>query len=192
METKTNAQGTASLMSSIYMVCRKRTSKDIGEFPKVKLDIETKSREKLEKFWNEGVCGADFFMSAIGPAVEVFGRYEKVESSPAEVVTVAELLDYVEEVVSEFALERILDSAELGGIDPETRFYLLWRWTYNSSRVAFDEARKLAAAVGTELTALWGEGQFVKKDKEFVRALGPADKCEGQEIHEPNWVQHDD
>jgi putative DNA methylase len=176
METKVNAQGTASLMSSIYMVCRKRTSKDIGEFPKVKLDIENRVRQKLEKFWNEGIRGADFFMSAIGPAVEVFGRYERVEKLSGETVTVAELLDYVETVVSEFALERILGSAELSGIDPETRFYLLWRWTYNSSRVAFDEAHKLAAAVGTELTALWGDGGFVRKEKEFVRALGPVER----------------
>jgi hypothetical protein len=31
----------------------------------------------------------------------------------------AELLDYVEKVVSDFALERILGTAELGGVDPE-------------------------------------------------------------------------
>lgn len=176
METKVNAQGTASLMSSIYMVCRKRTSKDIGEFPKIKLDIEHRVRQKLEKFWSEGIRGADFFMSAIGPAVEVFGRYERVEKLSGEIVTVAELLDYVETVVSEFALERILGSAELTGIDPETRFYLLWRWTYNSSRVAFDEARKLATAVGAEITSLWHDGQFVRKENEFIRALGPIER----------------
>ena len=176
MRARLNAQETASLASSIYMICRKRTSREVGEFPKVRIEIEQRARQRLNKFWGENVRGADFFMSAIGPAVEVFGRYESVEKLSGEKVEVKELLEYVEKVVSEFALEHILGSAELGGVDPETRFYLLWRWTYNSARVAFDEARKLATAVGTELTALWGEGRFVKKEKEFVRAQGPTER----------------
>ena len=176
MQARLNAQETASLASSIYLVCRKRTKGEIGEFPRVRTEIEENVRQQLDKFWTEGIRGADFFMSAIGPAVEVFGRYERVEKLSGETVEVKELLDYIEKVVSEFALERILGSAELGGVDPDTRFYLLWRWTYNSARVPFDEARKLASAVGTELTTLWGEGRFVSKEKEYVRALGPKDR----------------
>lgn len=176
MRERLNAQKTASLASSIYMVCRKRTSSELGEFSKVKSEIDQRVHQQLDKFWDEGIRGADFFMSAIGPAVEVFGRYQRVEKLSGETVSVADLLDYVEKVVSEFALERILGTAELGGVDPETRFYLLWRWTYNSARVAFDEARKLATAVGTELTALWGNGRFVNKENEFVRALGPRER----------------
>lgn len=175
-EGRLRAQESAALASSIYMVCRKRTKKEIGEFPRVRTEIEENVRQQLDKFWGEGIRGADFFMSAIGPAVEVFGRYERVEKLSGETVEVKELLDYVEKVVSEFALERILGSAELGGVDPDTRFYLLWRWTYNSARVPFDEARKLANAVGTELTTLWGDGRFVKKEKEFVRAMSPKDR----------------
>src|SRR5713101_4766378 len=152
MRARLNAQESASLASSIYMVCRKRTASEIGEFPRVRQEIEARIRERLDDFWKAGIRGADFFMSAIGPAVEVFGRYERVEKLSGETVEVKELLDHVEKVVSEFALERILGSAELGGVDPDTRFYLLWRWTYNSARVPFDEARKLANAVGTELT----------------------------------------
>jgi len=176
MEARLNAQETASLASSIYMVCRKRMTQEVGEFPKVKHEIEERVREKLDKFWSEGIRGADFFMSAIGPAVEVFGRYERVEKLSGEKVEVKELLEYVRKVVSEYALEHILGSAELGGVDAETRFYLLWRWTYNNARVPFDEARKLATAVGTELTELWKSGNLVSKEKEYVRVLGPKDR----------------
>jgi len=176
MQARLRAIDSATLTSSIYMVCRKRTTKEIGEFPNIKREIDQRVREKLDEFWAAGIRGADFFMSAIGPAVEVFGRYESVEKLSGEKVEVKELLDYVERVVSEFALERILGSTELGGVDPETRFYLLWRWTYGNARVSFDEARKLATAVGAELTALWGEGRFVKKEKEFVRVLSPKER----------------
>lgn len=176
MQERQRAHDSAALASSIYMVCRKRVGREVGEFPTVRQEIEKRVRERLDEFWEEGVRGADFFMSAIGPAVEVFGRYERVEKLSGEAVEIRELLDYVQKVVSEYALEHILGSAELGGVDPETRFYLLWRWTYNNARVLFDEGNKLALAVGTELKPLWDKGGIVSKEKDYVRVLGPKDR----------------
>jgi putative DNA methylase len=168
MQVRLNAQETASLASSIYMVCRKRTTSEVGEYPTVRREIEARVREKLAQFWGEGIRGADFFMSAIGPAVEAFGKYARVEKLSGEPVTVAELLEYVRKVVSEFALERVLKSSQLGSVDKPTRFYLLYRWTYNNARVPFDEARKLAQGIGLELTELWGEGGIVEKQKDYI------------------------
>jgi len=177
MQSRLNAQETASLASSVYMVCRKRTSSAVGEFGKVRREIEDRISRKLAQFWDEGIRGADFFMSAIGPAVEAFGKYERVEKLSGEPVTVAELLEYVRKVVSEFALERILRSAQLGGVDGLTRFYLLWRWTYNHARVPFDEARKLATGAGVELTENWDAGGLVQKQKEYVVVLSPQERA---------------
>ena len=177
MKTRLNAQETASLASSIYMVCRKRTTSEVGEYPTVRKEIEARVREKLAQFWAEGIRGADFFMSAIGPAVEAFGKYARVEKLSGEPVSVAELLEYVRKVVSEFALERVLGSAQLGGVDAPTRFYLLYRWTYNHARVHFDEARKLAQGVGVELTTLWGDGGLVESQKEYVRLPQPLERA---------------
>jgi adenine-specific DNA methylase len=168
MQVRLNAQETASLASSIYMVCRKRTTSEVGEYPSVRREIEARVREKLTQFWEEGIRGADFFMSAIGPAVEAFGKYARVEKLSGEPVTVADLLEYVRKVVSEFALERVLKSSQLGSVDKPTRFYLLYRWTYNNARVPFDEARKLAQGIGLELTELWGEGGIVEKQKDYI------------------------
>jgi len=40
--------------------------------------------------------------------------------------------------------------------------------------VPFDEARKLAQSCGLDLTEEWRrKGSFVKKEKEFIRVLGP-------------------
>jgi len=177
MQARLRAQESAALASSIYMVCRKRTMEEIGDYTRVRREIEARVRERLAQFWEEGIRGADFFMSAIGPAVEVFGRYARVEKLSGEEVTVAELLEYVRKVVAEFALERILRGAELSGVDPLTRFYLLWRWTYNHARVPFDEARKLAAGAGIELTAHWGPGGLVAKDGEHVRVRSPMERA---------------
>jgi len=177
MQARLRAQESAALASSIYMVCRKRTTEEIGDYTRVRREIEARVRERLAQFWEEGIRGADFFMSAIGPAVEVFGRYARVEKLSGEEVTVAELLEYVRKVVAEFALERILQGAELSGVDPLTRFYLLWRWTYNHARVRFDEARKLAAGAGIELTDHWGPGGLVAKDGEHVRVRSPMERA---------------
>ena len=182
MQARLNAQETASLASSIYMVCRKRTTNEVGEYPKVRREIEERVRQKLTQFWDEGIRGADFFMSAIGPAVEAFGKYVRVEKLSGEPVTVAELLEYVRKVVSEFALERVLGLAQLGSVDAPTRFYLLYRWTYNHARVPFDEARKLAQGLGLELTALWGEGGLIEKQKNYISVPTPLDRARSEKF----------
>jgi adenine-specific DNA methylase len=178
MKERLTAKGTAAALSSIYMVCRKRTEKNAAYYNEIKSRIEVRIKEKLDQFWNEGIGGSDFFISAIGPAMEVFGKYESVEKLSGEKVSAKELLEFVRKSVSEYALAKILKSPQLGGIDEETRFYLLWRWTYNSAKVHFDDARKLAQAVGIEITEQWGNG-FIKKDKEFISVLSPKERVKG-------------
>lgn len=183
MKARLRARESAALASSIYMVCRKRTTQETAYFADVKEQVAAEVERRLEQFWREGIRGADFFVSAIGPAVEVFGRYAKVEKLSGEVVTVAELLEYVRRLASEFALKRILGQVDLRGVDKETRFYLLWRWTFNSAPVDFDEARKLAQAEGVELTTMWDGRGLVKKEKEMVRVLGPHER--GARVERP-------
>jgi len=175
MKARLRAQESGALASSIYMACRKRTEGKTAYFNEIKPQIEARIKEKLDQFWNEGIGGSDFFISAIGPAMEVFGKYESVEKLSGEKVTAAELLDFVRKTVSEYALTKILKDPQLGGIDEETRFYLLWRWTYNGAKVPFDDARKLAQAIGVEITEQWGNG-FIKKDKEFISVLDAKDR----------------
>jgi adenine-specific DNA methylase len=175
MQSRLMAKESAALASSIYMVCRKRTKKETAYFNEIKSQIEQRIMEKLEQFWNEGIAGSDFFISAIGPAMEVFGKYESVEKLSGEKVSAKELLEYIRKVVSEYALSKILKSPQLGEIDADTRFYLLWRWTYNSAKIHFDDARKLAQAVGMEITEHWGNG-FIQKDKEFISVLGAKER----------------
>ncbi len=175
MQARLRAQESAALASSIYMVCRKRVRDEIGEYPQVRAEIERNVRRKLSQFWEEGIRGADFFMSAIGPAIEAFGKYSRVEKLSGEEVTVPELLEYVRRVVSEFALERIL-KGKPGDVDTESRFYLLWRWTFGRARAPFDEARKLAISIGLDLERHWDRKGFLRKEKEYVRLLGPEER----------------
>ncbi len=68
--------------------------------------------------------------------------------------------------VTEYALSRILHGIKLEKIDPMTRFYILWRWTYNGETIEYDDGRKLAQAVGIELDDIRGRDKLVSgKDK---------------------------
>ena len=120
MKARLRAKESATLASSIYMVCRKRTEKSTAYFNEIKPQIEARIKEKLDQFWNEGIGGSDFFISAIGPAMEVFGKYEGVEKLSGENVSAKELLEFVRKSVSEYALTKILKSPQLSGIDEET------------------------------------------------------------------------
>jgi adenine-specific DNA methylase len=172
MKVRLNAQETASLASSIYMVCRKRTERKTAYFNEIKPEIERSIKDKLDQFWNEGIEGADFFISAIGPAMEVFGRYESVETPSGDKVSANELLDLVQKTVSDYALRRILKT-RIESVDVETRFYLLYRFNYGQAKVAYDDARKLAQAVGIEIS---DKSSIIKTSKEFVSVLGPFDR----------------
>jgi len=176
MQARLRASESAALASSIYMVCRKRLNPEVAFYNEIKPQIERRIHEKLDQFWNEGISGSDFFISAIGPAVEVFGKYAKVEKLSGEVVSVKELLEYVRQVVSEYALSKILKTPQLGGVDQMTRFYLVWRWTYNSGKVPFDDARKLSAAIGINIEQHWIPGGMIVKDKEWIEVKGPIER----------------
>jgi putative DNA methylase len=175
MKGRLRGHQSAALASSIYMVCRKRTVKVAAYFNELKPQIEAKIRERLDQFWTEGIIGSDLFISAIGPAMEVFGKYQGVEKLSGERVSTAELLELVRRIVSEYALSRILKSSSVGDIDSEARFYLLWRWTYNSASVHFDDARLLAQAVGMEVTEHW-TNDFIRKEEENISVLHAKDR----------------
>ena len=77
MLTRLRANRSAAISSSIYMVCRKRNTDEIAYFNEIKHAIKTRIHKKLDQFWAEGIGGSDFFISAIGPAVEVFGTISR-------------------------------------------------------------------------------------------------------------------
>lgn len=175
MEARLRAQESAALASSIYMVCRKRTGAETADFGQVQEEIRRKLEKRLAEFWAQGIRGADFFMSAIGPAVEVFGKYERVLKLSGETVSVRELLDIVRWLSAEFAVRQILENGHLSTVDPTTQFYLLWRWSYGRERVPFDEARKLAQARGVSLEELEKAG-LLKKQKDLMQLLAPQER----------------
>ena len=79
----------------------------------------------LHRLWEEGLGGSDFFIAAIGSAIEVFGKYEKVMDFEGEIIRADRLLDDVREIATDYAVRQILHNGFAGEISDLTRFYVL-------------------------------------------------------------------
>ena len=173
MTTRLRSQESAALASSIYIVARKMEREPTGFYNEVKEELTTHLNKKLHRLWEEGLSGADFFIAAIGSAVEVFGKYEQVMTYDGEIIRADRLLEDVREIATDYAVRQILKNGFAGEISDLTRFYVLWRWEFGEARVPFDAARKLAQTCGIDLAHEWDRDGFIVKEKAFIRVLGP-------------------
>ena len=176
-ETRLNAKETASLRSSIYIIARKVALSPTVFYNKIKEEMTKHLNARLHSLWEEGLSGADFFIAAIGSAIEIFGKYEKVIDFKGNIIRADRFLEDVRHIATDYAVREILENGFAGEISNLTRFYLLWRWEYGTKRVPFDDARKLAQSCGVDLAQEWGGGRsFIRKEKQFIRVRGPQDR----------------
>lgn len=182
-KSRLTARETASLASSIYIVARKLTRRSVGFYNEVREELRQHLDRKLHRLWEEGIGGADFFIAAIGSAIEIFGKYKQVMDYEGNEVRADRLLEDVRIIATDYAVRQILRDGFAGEVSDLTRLYVLWRWNYGEVRVPFDEARKLAQSCGVDLTHEWGRrNSYIQKQREFVRLLGPNKrKLEGLE-----------
>ena len=183
MKTRLRSSQSAALLSSIYMVCRKQDQKPVGFYRNVKRDLKKYLDVKLDQLWNEGIAGADFFIAAIGSAIEVYGRYERVMNDRDECVSVQNLLADTRVMVTNYAIDKVTRGAFTDKISEMTRFYILWRWAHGEAMVPFDDAHKLAQSVGIDLPQQLNTG-FIHKNKGYVKVVGPAERSDQDSLEE--------
>ncbi|MCA9046150.1 MAG: DUF1156 domain-containing protein, partial [Planctomycetaceae bacterium] len=158
------AQGTASLQSSIHLVCRpldtsKSTSADqVGEWRDVLSELPKRIHEWMPRLASEGIVGADAIFACIGPALEIFSRYRRVEKASGEAVPLREFLEQVWATVSTEALSMIFKDADAAGLEPDARLTAMWLWTLggmeangSDSKNRSDSDAKVVASTGYTL-----------------------------------------
>jgi adenine-specific DNA methylase len=135
------ARETAALATSIHLVCRPR-SKDapVGDWGEVLRELPKRVGDWMERLQGEGIRGADLVFACIGPALEIFSRYRKVETADGREVKLAEYLEKVWEVVGRTALEQVLGTAEAkarngaaGAVEEDARLTALFLWTLQAT-----------------------------------------------------------
>ena len=139
MGTRMNAMGTASLASSIHLICRPRENADgslraddIGDWRDVLRELPVRIHEWMPRLAKEGVVGADAIFACLGPALEVFSRYSRVEKPSGEQVPLREYLEYVWAAVAKEALTLIFageTDANVTGFEEDARLTAMWLWT---------------------------------------------------------------
>lgn len=169
--------GAAVLQATIFLICRKRVGHRVAYLDEILPEMRREVQRSLKRFWAAGIGGADFFISAIGPALSVYSRYDEVRYGSGQRVSVANFLTLVRQAVVDYSLEQALSGVDLGEVDRETQFALLWRWTYGHKEVETGAARLLDKATGVELHELEKRGLLGRVDSNKRMVLfGPEER----------------
>ena len=148
----------------------------------------------MPRLASEGIVGADAIFACLGPALEIFSRYSRVEKASGDPVSLKDYLEHVWAAVSKEALTMIFAGADATGFDPDARVTAMWFWTLSTGTTGttdsegdgeadteedeedtkpakvsgyvleYDAARKIAQGLGAHLEQLTGIVQ-VKGDK---------------------------
>lgn len=71
----------------------------------------------------------DAIFACLGPALEIFSRYRRVEKANGETATLREYLEFVWAAVSTEALAVIFQDADAARLEPDARLTAMWLWT---------------------------------------------------------------
>ena len=148
--SRLRARDSAALATSIHLVCRPRPDDaPVGEWADVLRELSRRVADWMERLQGEGIRGADLVFACVGPSLEVFSRYQAVESPSGRLVELAEYLEKVWEVVGRVALRQVLGAAETkarsemeGALEEDARLTALFLWTLQSTLVFDESAQK--------------------------------------------------
>lgn len=216
MATKVAGIGQARLMSSIHLVCRPREDPsgdvredDVGDWREILSELPQRIHSWLPRLANEGVVGADAIFSCLGPALEIYSRYSRVEKASGEQITLSEYLQEVWAAVSREALGTIF-SGDTSSFEEDARLTAMWLWTLmagangNSNSkdhevdeedeeapsksklsgfiLEFDAARKIAQGLGVRLENLPGLVEIKGDKARLLPVFERAPYLLGQEV----------
>ena len=163
-QTRMQSINAASLASSIWLVCRKRSADaGVGRYRAVRQAMETRITERLRYFWDIGISGPDFVWAAVGPALESYSSYDEVRRLDGSLYTVGEFLREVHRLVADFALGQILKGHSTEGLDEWTRYYLMHRNNFGLEGAPAGECILFAQGYGLDLNDLRGQRGFLVK-----------------------------
>jgi adenine-specific DNA methylase len=166
--------------STIMLVCRKRASGGGSVFfEDVEAQVRDAARDALTKFSAFGIDGVDLLLSTYGPALSVISSQWPVYSSEADPVTGKSRLLRPEEALNAARGELVrLQRQRLIGraaqLDPMTDFVLLSWEIFKAREFPYDEARRLALAVGGLDVESLVKAKIIEKKSGTVGLLAPS------------------
>ena len=206
----------AAANSTIFLVCRPRTDdRESADQDLYWEDVEPRVaqavRERVEEFQAAGIAGVDLYLASFGPALEEFSRHWPLKrGTPREIpeerrrrrqqvlfeeewdpyaATPEDALDAARREVKRWRLEQLTHLKANADLDPATAFFVLAWDAFKAPMFSYDEALRLARAVGVDLDNDIAARLAEKKGSDILlwdstrRAakgtLGPADGSRG-------------
>lgn len=136
MGSRLRALDSAALATSIHLVCRPRPEDaPVGDWAEVLRELPRRVGDWMDRLQAQAVRGADLVFACIGPALEVFSRYSKVETAEGREVPFPQFLEKVWEVVGRAALAQVLGGGNGGSaaVEEDARLTALFLWTLQST-----------------------------------------------------------
>ena len=152
MGSRLRAKSSAALASSVHLVCRPRENPDgslredaVGDWRAVLRELPERIHAWMPRLAAEGVVGADAIFACLGPALEIFSRYARVEKASGEGVELREYLEHVWAAVAREALSMIFEDADATGLEEDARLTAMWLWTLSTSANGGSDASAAAS-----------------------------------------------
>ena len=209
----------AAANSTVFLACRPRsleevTSESVEDYEhRYWEDVEPlvagAVAKRVEEFQRAGISGVDLFLAAFGPALEEFSRHWplrrgtpvdrpaprsrqrklQLEKWDPYAVTPEDALDVARREVKRWRLERLAALKADADLDHLTSFFVLAWDTFRAPVFPYDEALRLARAVGVDLDREVVGRLANKRSSDLMiwdsarraasGALGPADGSRG-------------
>lgn len=201
----------AAANSTIFLVCRPREDAQ-GEtmyWEDVEPEVARAVRARVGEFQQAGIQGVDLYLASFGPALEAFSRHwpltrgtpapepkkkrrtqgDMFEEFDPYAVRPEDALNAARREVKAWRLAQLASAKAQADMDGPTAFYVLAWDAFKAVSFPYDEALRLARAVGVDLEAqvigrlaekkaaeikLWDSATRVAKG-----AIGPADGSRG-------------
>jgi putative DNA methylase len=165
MGSRIRAMESAALATSVHLVCRPRAEDaPVGDWGELLRELPNRVGSWMERLQAESIRGADLVFACIGPALEIYSKYSKVEDAEGREILLGGdpeaadphergFLAYVWETVGRVALEQVLGTAEAkarngaaGAVEEDARLTALFLWTLQgtngSGSTAADDAEE--------------------------------------------------
>ena len=166
----------AAANSTIFLVCRPRArTLEVREnlyWEDVEPGVAHAVRTRVRAFQDAGLGGVDLYLASFGPALEEFSRHWPIKRGtprerPAErrkrqqvlieeewdpyATTPEDAFDAARREVKRWILEQLTHLKADADLDPATSFFVLAWHAFRAPVFPYDEALKLARAVGVDL-----------------------------------------
>ena len=166
LSNRPRSLGFNALASSVVLVCRPRDGDAPIATRRQFIDaLEENLPAALDHLTREGhIAPVDLAQAAIGPGMEIYSRYSRVETIAGEPVPVREALIEINRAVAFY------HRREQGDLDPESRFCMDWLRSAGFAEASFGEAHDLSRALNVSVENMASLG-LLDADAGRVRLL---------------------